>query len=169
MTTLICYDGSPSAERAVAVAAATLAHKPTTLLHVWNPPPAVIADAFSVAASSHGPSTDELEHLAIARADEIARSGEDLGRELGLAVEVRVERAHGSISQAILDVASETDADLIVIGTHGTRAVESSLLGSVSSEVVHHSDRPVLVVPGGARAKATASADARAGDAIGRP
>jgi len=168
MTTLICYDGSPSAKRAVAVAAATLAHRPATLLHVWNPPLAVVADAFSVASSSHGPSTDELEHLAIARAEEIAQSGEALARELGLTVEIRAERAQGSIAQAILDVASETGAELIVIGTHGTKAVESSLLGSVSSEVVHHSDRPVLVVPGGARAKA---AEAQAGerDAIGRP
>ncbi len=46
MSILICYDGSPSAKRAVSVASATLPHGHATLLHVWEPPAAFLADAF---------------------------------------------------------------------------------------------------------------------------
>jgi nucleotide-binding universal stress UspA family protein len=47
----------------------------------------------------------------------------------------------------ILDVAGGVDADLIVVGTRGANAVQEQLLGSVSNGVVHHSRRPVLIVP----------------------
>ena len=111
MSLLLCYDGSPSAKHAITVAHATLGHKPLTLLHVFNPPEEVLADAF------------------------------------GFVVEPRVERSQTAVWQTILDVAAQTDAELIVIGTHGATAVQSALLGSSSNAVVHHSERPVLVVP----------------------
>lgn len=38
------------------------------------------------------------------------------------------------------------DADLLVVGCHGHRAVASVLLGSVSAYCVHHSSTPVVVV-----------------------
>ncbi len=58
-----------------------------------------------------------------------------------------MERSDGAVWRTILDVASDVDAELIVIGTRGATAVQSGLLGSVSNAIVHHSDRPVLVVP----------------------
>ena len=64
---------------------------------------------------------------------------------------MRLERDKASAWQTILDVAEDTDAHLIVLGTRGRTAVQSGLLGSVSGALVHHSTRPVLVVPGSAR------------------
>jgi len=146
MSILICYDGSASAKHALVVAHDTLGHRPVTLLHVWTPPAAVLADAFST-RSGEGPSNADLEEFARSRALEIVADGARIGDELGFTVEPRIERCGAAVWQTILEVADQIDADLIVSGTHGTTAVQSSILGSVSNGVVHHSRRPVLIVP----------------------
>lgn len=150
MAILFCYDGSDSAKRALAIANATLGDRPLTLLHTWEEPSTVVADAFGAKDVAPGLSIAELERLASERAREVAGEGESLARELGFAVQARVERVRSETWQTILDVAEETDAEMILIGTHGDTAVRSTLLGSVSSGVIHHSHRPVFVVPNGA-------------------
>jgi nucleotide-binding universal stress UspA family protein len=147
MSVLICYDGSPSARRAVAVALATVSRDDATLLHVWNPPVAYLADAYSDPALWGGPPLQKLEQLGEERAREIADEGQRLAQEHGAEVSVRVERASASVWRTILDVADELDSTLIVLGTRGLTAVQSALLGSVSGPVVHHSERPVMIVP----------------------
>lgn len=52
----------------------------------------------------------------------------------------------GHPADAILDVAAQSDADLIVLGARGTKGIPSFLLGSVSRAVAISSTRPVLVV-----------------------
>lgn len=47
---------------------------------------------------------------------------------------------------ALLQVAREQDADLIVMGTHARRGWRRAILGSVSEGVVHGSNVPVLTV-----------------------
>lgn len=150
MSVLICYDGSESAKQAVSVAHATLGHKAAILLHVWNPPVEFLADAFGTKELPSGPSITELDQLALERARTIGQAGRELADGLGLAVDVRIERNETSVWQTILDVAAETNAELVVIGTRGATAVQSALLGSVSNALVHHSKRPVLVVPSAA-------------------
>jgi nucleotide-binding universal stress UspA family protein len=147
MPVLICYDGSPSAKHAIAVAQATLADDWAILLHVWESPVAVLADSLSDAGVGPGPPIQELNRWAGERARTIADEGAEFARSKGLTVEVRLERDKASAWQTILDVAEDTDAHLIVLGTRGRTAVQSGLLGSVSGAVVHHSERPVLVVP----------------------
>lgn len=48
---------------------------------------------------------------------------------------------------AITRLASELEADLIVLGSHGRHGLARWLLGSVAEAVVRRADRPVLVVP----------------------
>ncbi len=146
MSVLLCYDGSPSARRAVAVALATVSRDDVTLLHVWNPPVAHLADAYSDPAGG-GPSLQKLGQLGEERAREIGDEGQRLAQTHGGEVSVRVEPAGGSVWRTILDVADELDCKLIVLGTRGMTAVPSALLGSVSGAVVHHSERPVMIVP----------------------
>lgn len=43
--------------------------------------------------------------------------------------------------------ARDTNADLIVVGTHGRTGIAHAVLGSVAERVVHRSACPVLVVP----------------------
>jgi nucleotide-binding universal stress UspA family protein len=49
---------------------------------------------------------------------------------------------------AILDFLEESDADVVVMGTHGRGAVGRAILGSVAREVVRLSQCPVLTVRG---------------------
>jgi nucleotide-binding universal stress UspA family protein len=147
MSVLICYDGSPSARRAVAVALATVSRDDVTLLHVWNPPLAYLADAYSDPTRGGGPSLQKLEQLGEERAREIADEGQRLAQEHGAEVSVRIQPADASMWRTILDVADELDSKLIVLGTRGLTAGQSALLGSVSGPVEHHSERPVMIVP----------------------
>lgn len=59
----------------------------------------------------------------------------------------RIERGlHGEVAQAVLDVAAEEGADVIVVGPRGLGQFQGLLVGSVTERLVHHADRPVLVV-----------------------
>jgi nucleotide-binding universal stress UspA family protein len=147
MPVLICYDGSASAQRALSVAASSLDGAPMVLLNIWNPPQRIMADSFGVSASEHGPAYQELEALSCRRAAEILAEGEAEAQLRDFRVTTRQEPNRSSIWKTILDVADEIDASLVVAGTHGTTAVESGLLGSVSNALVHHAHRPVLLVP----------------------
>lgn len=146
MSILICYDGSDSAKQAISFCARTLAGADAVLLHVWTSPQAVRADAFGDPQGG-GPTLVELEPLIRERASTIAREGEELGRSQGLAVTTMLHSNGSCVWRAVLDAAQETDAELIVLGTRGHSAVESTLLGSVANGVAHHSSLPVLIVP----------------------
>lgn len=54
----------------------------------------------------------------------------------------------GRAGDTIVSLAERSDADLIVVGSRGHGAVETMLLGSVSSEVIDHAHAPVLVARG---------------------
>lgn len=57
--------------------------------------------------------------------------------------------ANGNPKSAILEVAREQKADLIVVGSHGQSGLERALLGSVSDYVLHHAHCSVTVVRDG--------------------
>jgi nucleotide-binding universal stress UspA family protein len=67
-------------------------------------------------------------------------------RTSGTPVDCRVE-THAQPARAILDVAQQTDVDLIVLPTHSRRAASRALLGSVADKVLRGADVPLLVVP----------------------
>jgi nucleotide-binding universal stress UspA family protein len=52
----------------------------------------------------------------------------------------------GDPGTGVIEVAEAEDADVIVVGSHARGLVGRLLLGSVSSYVVDHSRRPVIVV-----------------------
>jgi nucleotide-binding universal stress UspA family protein len=77
-------------------------------------------------------------------------------RQAGLAVRARV-RAGDCVAE-ILDQARATEADVVVMGTHGRSRLARFGLGSVAAEVLRKSPCPVLTVagPSSARARSTA-------------
>lgn len=62
------------------------------------------------------------------------------------ATDCSVRILHGDPSQQILLMEQEVDADLIVIGKHGTHLAEEMLLGSVTKHVLADSQCDVLVI-----------------------
>ena len=68
----------------------------------------------------------------------------DLVREAG--VDVETFAREGDPADAILDVAEERDADLIVVGNKGMTGARRFLLGSVPNKVSHHAPCSVLIV-----------------------
>lgn len=64
------------------------------------------------------------------------------------AVEAEFKYDVGSPEALICQLASEWEADLIVLGRRGRRGLTEILLGSVSSYVTHHATCSVLVVQG---------------------
>ena len=64
----------------------------------------------------------------------------------GAGVEVRVYARQGDPADAILDVAEEQEADLIVVGNKGMTGAKRFLLGSVPNKVSHHAPCSVLII-----------------------
>lgn len=60
-----------------------------------------------------------------------------------------VTRSHlreGRIFEEVIKVGDEIEAGLLVVGSRGLRGMRRMLLGSHSEGIVHHANRPVLVV-----------------------
>lgn len=53
----------------------------------------------------------------------------------------------GDTGDAILDAANESNADIIVMGTHGRRGLDKILMGSVAEKVLRHSKVPMFIIP----------------------
>ncbi len=68
----------------------------------------------------------------------------EIAEKKGIAVTTHFEQGHAG--NAIISKAEEISADLIVVGSHGKSNVDRLLLGSVSSFVIEHCSKSVLVV-----------------------
>jgi len=102
---------------------------------------------------------DETEQLMSDIQASLSEAGIDVGTEYW---EVPV----GRIAKAIIEAADEHDVRYIVLGSSHSTDLPHLPVGSVSLRVLHHSRRPVMVVPRHAVAKAvaqTAIATASAG------
>jgi nucleotide-binding universal stress UspA family protein len=76
--------------------------------------------------------------------DATLREAAEAAEAAGLSVETFPRQ--GDPADAILDVAEEQDADLIVIGNKGMTGAKRFLLGSVPNKVSHHAPCSVLII-----------------------
>lgn len=147
---LICYDGSPDAEAAIDHVAGLIDGAEATVLTIWQPFLDVMlrSGATSLGVGSAPYAGDEnIDAASEQAALRNAKAGSGRAMAAGLLAQPRTASAHGGIADAILSVAADVDADLVVLGTRGLGGVKSFLLGSVSHAVIQHADRAVLVVP----------------------
>lgn len=83
------------------------------------------------------------------RIEELNKQLEELRRaKIPLALSVNIIVRQGRPFAAILEVAREVDADLIIATTHGYTGVNHLLLGSTAENVVRKAPCPVLIIPG---------------------
>jgi nucleotide-binding universal stress UspA family protein len=136
-------DGSETARTALQ-AAVDLARQSTARLHIvsaYEPVSEQRTRGEQLEAPSDvqwavGPRADVLDLLE--RARELAAQG-------GVS-EVETFARQGDAADAIIDVAEEQSADLIVVGNKGMTGAKRFLLGSVPNKVSHHAPCSVLIV-----------------------
>ena len=123
-------DGSPTATKAVleAIALAKAFDAPLHIISAFRPVP-VHTDELPPEFASTVNSRSEVDAIL---ADVGSRA-----RQAGVKTEVHAET--GDAANAILALAEQLDADLIVIGNKGLGSMRRFLLGNVPSKVVHHS------------------------------
>jgi nucleotide-binding universal stress UspA family protein len=74
---------------------------------------------------------------------------EGRARAASAGVEVDVELVPKRGPEALIEVAEQRDAHLIVVGSHGEAPLKGAILGSTPNKLLQAADRPVLVVPMG--------------------
>jgi len=70
----------------------------------------------------------------------------DRARKLNVTT-IQLESREGDVAPALLDIARERQADLLIVGKRGTGQAAGLLLGSVSQKLVSLAPVPVTVVP----------------------
>ena len=88
----------------------------------------------------------DLEWMVNPREDVEATLKEAAENVGGAGVKVDTFAREGDAADAILDVAEETNADLIVVGNKGMTGTKRFLLGSVPNKVSHHAPCSVLII-----------------------
>jgi nucleotide-binding universal stress UspA family protein len=142
---LICYDGSKDAKDAIRSAARLLGKRHALALTVWEPAVEPGGVAW-LGESTTVVNFAELDRAAAEHGGRIAEEGVRIATEEGLDAEPMTVKAVGPVWKAILEIADRENAAVIAMGCRGLTGVRSLLLGSVSSAVIHHADRPTLVV-----------------------
>jgi nucleotide-binding universal stress UspA family protein len=148
-TALLCFDGSDDAAAAIAKAGELLAPRSAVVLTVWEPvrvwepwdPMTIVSAPLGRLVAKEL----DLDEIVADVARDKAEHGTQLARASGFKATSRVAR--GKAWEAICDVADELVAEPIVIGSRGLGRAQSALLGSVSSAVIAHAKRAVLVGP----------------------
>jgi nucleotide-binding universal stress UspA family protein len=135
---LLATDGSPHAHLAAGVAI-DLAKSTGSRLHVvavGRTFPAAVYDEYAESRR------EDLRREAQEVLDEQVRKIEESGGEVAIA-HLKLDEQR---DEAIVHLAEDIDAGLIVIGSRGFGGMKRALMGNVADSVVRHAHCPVLVV-----------------------
>lgn len=140
MRVLVPYDSTSGAEAALRTAEriARETAGDLLLLRALNPH----ADAADIVAATTAEAMGILVRQEQASLDErVLRLG-----DVRATTQVLVMERDEDTGMALSRIADEWDADLVVIGSRRVAGLSGLLLGSVTSRLLHLSDRPVVVV-----------------------
>jgi nucleotide-binding universal stress UspA family protein len=142
---ILCYDGSDGARDAIRHAGGLFPGWPVLVVTVWQP---VAVPGSLGMGTEAAPMVDfaELDRAAAERGGRLAEEGVRIAQGAGLRAEPLPVKATGQIWETIIEIANRDDAATIVMGSRGLSGLRAMLLGSVSSAVVRHADRPTLIV-----------------------
>jgi nucleotide-binding universal stress UspA family protein len=134
---VVGYDGSAAGDAALEEALALGAQLGDGVVVVFGyAPPGIWGGEIA----EHEEAIEEYGEKVTAQAREHARTH---------GVEVEVELVAKRPAEALISVADERDARMIVVGSFGEPPLKGMILGSTPNKLLHLSDRPVLVVPAG--------------------
>lgn len=142
---VVCALDYSEGSEAALIRAADLAERLHARLHLLHAQP-IFQTEYGSALQPEEPEDVALDRLRTFA--EGALDGADALDELGPVLAIR-QGEHAA--EIIVAYATEADADLLVIGTHGRRGVRHLIVGSVAEEVVRRAPCPVLTVPNAAR------------------
>ena len=146
---LIAYDGSPAADEAIAVAGRLLPGRTVQVVHAWESP---VRHSVPGRALSGAPIaevrevTGDFDTWLREAAEVTVEDGVGLARQAGLEASGEAVESHSTAWRVLTATAETRDAAVIVAGSQGHGRVASVLLGSVSAGLVHHAERPVLII-----------------------
>ncbi len=138
---MVGVDGSHHAQPALdwALKEAGLRHTPVTVVTVYEVA-SNIWTGHAIVLPADDPDREKARQAAEAAA---LKAAEGLGEAKPASVTVRA--VTGIAAQALIEASQ--DADLLVVGRRGGGGFAELMLGSTSSQVVHHAKCPVVVVP----------------------
>lgn len=137
---LVPVDFSPGSESALRLVDELAPHAQLVLLHSFHVP-------FEGMLNYAGVSQDVIHRYRTDAKDKAQRELLALAQRVGLAPDRFVPLVeHGDAVAHILEREAHAQADLVVMGKHGTHVTEELLLGSVTQRVLAESHSDVLVV-----------------------
>jgi nucleotide-binding universal stress UspA family protein len=142
---VLCYDGSEDAKHAIEHAGRVLGGRDALVVTVWQPTPALGSSASGGATESTSAFV-EVDRAAADLGERVARDGVRIAQQAGLHPNPVAVEATAPVWKTIVEIADRHDAAIIAIGSRGLTGLRPLLLGSVSSAIVHHADRPTLVI-----------------------
>jgi nucleotide-binding universal stress UspA family protein len=149
---VVAYDGSAEAQAAVRAAATLFTDRTLVIVSIWEPGIAMMmtppsSDPTGLAYLPPSPEAmADMDRSQRDHAEATAAAGADLARGLGAVVEHYPVAAEADVAETVVAVADRRDAAALVVGSRGLGRVKGRLLGSVSTALLHHTRRPVLVV-----------------------
>jgi nucleotide-binding universal stress UspA family protein len=134
-TIVVGYDASPGAraalDRALELAAAL---GDRVIIGFGVTPPGSVGDEFRAHRQAL---RDQAEKLC----------AQALDQAIGAGVDVETALVEDRPSTALIKLADDNDARMIVVGSWEERPIKGAILGSTPNQLLYRAERPVLVVP----------------------
>lgn len=137
---IIAYDGSDLAKAAITEAGRQFGPgRRAIVLTVWQPFNVGFVAPRGIRVNAAA--ADEVRSAA----EEAAAEGAELAESAGFKAE-SMAREGAPPRSAVIALATEHDASVIVVGSHGRTRLADVLIGSVAQDIAAHARCPVLIV-----------------------
>ncbi len=147
---LIALDFDPSAQT-VAESGYALAKSMNAQVYLLH----IVSDATYYSSLNYSPimgfdsfsNMDVIQTGAVVELQEAAKEFLNKSRQHLGDPDIQTITRGGDFGDTIVDVATEINADIIVMGTHSRRGLEKILMGSVAEKVLRKSAVPMFIIP----------------------
>ena len=146
---LIALDYNPTAEKIAEVgfSLAKAMNAETILLHIISTPANYASTAYDPIMGFSGFANVDLyqpdiEQLTNSALDFLTKVKKHLGDS-----KIEIVVKEGEYAETILETANLYQADILVVGSHSKKWLETILLGSTTEKILHDTTIPVLIVP----------------------